>query len=75
MEVMNLAGVLAGNAIAEAMTITRMKKFKAASEENAKKPEEFDVQKSYLDNLVKLGRVKHTEDDCYYVNCKDGKHC
>jgi len=75
MEVMNLAGVLAGNAIAEAMTITRMKKFKAASEENAKKPEELGVHKSYLDKLVKLGRVKRTEGNRYYVECKDGKHC
>ena len=71
----NLAGAIAGASIAEAMTIRKMKKLKVTSEENAKKPEEFDVQKSYLDNLVKLGRVKHTEDDCYYVNCKDGKHC
>jgi hypothetical protein len=53
-----LATVWAGNAIAEGMTILKMKKLNATSKENAKKPEELGVQKSYLDKLVKLGRVK-----------------
>ncbi len=70
-----MAGVLAGGSIAKAMTIRKMKKSEATSEENAKKPEELGVHRSYLDRLVKLGRVKRTEDDRYYVECKDGKHC
>lgn len=66
---------MAGVSIAKAMTIGKIKKFKATSEENAKKPEELGVHKSYLDKLVKVGRVKRTEDNRYYVECKDGKHC
>jgi hypothetical protein len=73
--VVNLAGAIAGASIAKAMTVRKMKKLKATSEETAKKPEELGVHKSYLDKLVRLGRVKRTEDDRYYVECKDGKHC
>jgi hypothetical protein len=70
-----MAGVLAGGSIAKTMIIRKIKKLKATSEESAKKPEELGVHKSYLDKLVKLGRIKRTEDNRYYVECKDRKHC
>jgi len=70
-----MAEVWAGDAIAKAITIRKIKKAGATSEANAKKPEELGVHKSYLDKLVKLGQLIQTEDGRYYVECKDKKHC
>jgi len=70
-----MAAALAGSAIAKAWTIRKIKRADAISEKGAKSPEELGIQKSYLDKLVKLERLKRTEDGRYYVTCEDGKHC
>jgi len=62
-----MAEVWAGSMIAEVIAIRKMKKAKAIDGENAKKPKELGIHESYLKKLVKLGRVKRTEDGRYYL--------
>lgn len=70
-----MAAALAGGAIAKALTMRKIKKAEAISEKSAKSPKELGIREDYLDKLVKLERLKRTEDGRYYVSCKDGKHC
>jgi len=67
-----MAEVWAGSMIAKAIAIRKMKKAKAMDEKNAKKPKELGIHESYLQKLVKLGRVRRTEDGRYYL-CESNK--
>jgi len=63
----------------EERCLERLKKANATSAENAVKPEEAEISgislERALQRLIKRGRVKKTEDNRYYVECKDKKHC
>jgi len=62
-----MAEMWAGDMLAEVTATRKMKKAKSVDEKNAKKPKELGIHESYLKKLVKLGRVKRTQDDRYYL--------
>lgn len=60
----------------EEICVESLKKANATSQENAVKPEEVGVSESALEKAFqRRGKVKKTEDDRYYVECRDKKHC
>jgi len=56
--------------------IEKLKRAGAFSPETAVTAEKAGVYEGYiLKDLIKKRKIKKTNNGCYYVVCKDGKHC